>query len=92
MKKILALCEGRHEMPSQVEGAIFGNELDPLNTSAMEETAAAVLQSVTELELYVTGLTVALVAVVNVCHVNNIKLTLMHFDRSSGTYYPQIVK
>ena len=35
---------------------------------------------------------VALVAVINVCRQNGIKLTLMHFDRAAGNYYQQPVR
>lgn len=41
--------------------------------------------------LYVTGLTVATVAVINVCREEGIDLTLYHYDRESGSYYPQKV-
>ena len=44
------------------------------------------------LDLYVTGLTVALVAVLNVCREEGIKVTLYHFNRETGTYYAQEVK
>lgn len=43
------------------------------------------------LVVYVTGLTVALMEVVNYCHRNNINLVLMHFNRETGEYYPQEV-
>lgn len=43
------------------------------------------------LVLYVTGLSVALTAVINVCQRNDIALTLMHYDQGSGDYYPQEV-
>ena len=41
------------------------------------------------LMLYVTGLTVALVAVINACKELGITLTLMHYDRATEGYYPQ---
>lgn len=43
------------------------------------------------LVLYVTGLTVALVAVINACMRVGISITLMHFNRETGDYYPQDV-
>lgn len=43
------------------------------------------------LVLYVTGLSVALTAVINVCQCNDIALTLMHYDQGTGDYYPQEV-
>lgn len=44
------------------------------------------------LVLYVTGLTVATVAVINVCIRVGISLTLMHYNRDTGSYYPQDVR
>ena len=43
-------------------------------------------------DLYVTGLTVALVAVLNVCRQEGVDVTLWHFNRETGEYYPQEVK
>ena len=92
MKKIYALCEGRHEMPEEIEGAIFSNTIDPLDIDEMEKIASDKLEGVQFLTLYVTGLSVALVAVINICHQKGIELVLMHFDRATGNYYPQEVK
>lgn len=88
----MALCEGRHEIPEAVDGAIFGNTIHPLDIKGMRKTAAEKLNGVQVLDLYVTGLTVALVEVMNYCHVNGVALTLWHFDRESGTYYAQPVE
>lgn len=44
-----------------------------------------------QLNLYVTGLTVALISVLNVARNEGIKVVLYHFDRSSGEYFPQEV-
>lgn len=52
---------------------------------------AAFLSTLEELVLYVTGLTVATVAVINVCIELGIPLTLMHYDSNRGDYYPQYV-
>ena len=91
-KKIFTLCEGRHKMPEEVEGVIFANSINPLDVNEMEKIASDKLEGIQFLKLYVTGLSVALVAVVNVCHQKNIKLVLMHFDRETEDYYPQWVK
>lgn len=88
----LALCEGRHAIPQAEDGAIFGNNLNPLDLAGMEATAEEKLMDVQVLNLYVTGLTVALVTVINVCHNKGIDLTLWHFDRESGEYYSQKVR
>ena len=91
-KRVYALCEGRHEMPEEIEGAIFSNTIDPLDIDGMEKIASDKLEDIQSLTLYVTGLSVALVAVINVCHQKGIKLVLMHFNRATGNYYPQEVK
>lgn len=91
MKK-MELCKGRHEIPEAKDGAIFENAVDPLDVDGLEREASSVLDDVRELVLYVTGLTVALVAVINVCKEKRIDLTLMHYDRESGDYYPQKVR
>lgn len=41
------------------------------------------------LHLYVTGLTVLTAAVISFCALNGISLTLLHYDREKGDYYPQ---
>lgn len=87
----MCLCEGRHEIPEAEDGSIFGNSLNPLDLEGMRKTAATKLAGVAALDLYVTGLTVALVEVINFCHSNRITLTLWHFNRETGDYYPQDV-
>lgn len=91
MRKILCLCESRHEMPECVEGAIYSNTLNPLDIDGMKKTAKEILQDVDDLTLYVTGLSVALASVITVCMEYDIALKLMHFDRDTNNYYPQIV-
>lgn len=39
--------------------------------------------------LFVTGLTVVTLAVVNWCVANGTSLTCWHYDRETGTYFPQ---
>ena len=101
MKKLnLALCEGRHPIPQAVDGSIFCGEiadvtateaLETIAFNALEEKTNVPLNSV-ELNIYVTGLTVALIAALNVCHTCGIKVTLWHYNRETGDYYPQEVK
>lgn len=89
----MELCKGRHSTPA-TDGAIFETEVNPLDTAELEQTAKERLQSldIKKLNLYVTGLTVALIAVLNVAKELNIKVTLWHFDRESDEYYEQEVK
>lgn len=88
----MALCEGRHEIPEATDGSIFSNELNPLAVQELETEALRKLEGLQSLNLYVTGLTVALVAVLNACRTLGINVTLYHFDRTSNTYYSQEVK
>lgn len=89
--KKMGLCQGRHEIPGITE-YLFGNIINPLDVEGLETEVSQKLQGITKLNLYVTGLTVALVSVINICANSNIELTLYHFDRESGDYYPQRVK
>lgn len=90
MKYTFELCAGRHETPATV--AIFPGELNPLDVQGMYTTAdEAIPTDCTNLVLYATGLSVALLAVVQVAIDRGITLTAMHFDRESGKYYPQHV-
>ncbi len=89
----LGLCQGRHSIP-QVTEYIFTQEVNPLDVDGLTRQAVTNLfklkkQGVTTINLYVTGLTVALVAVINAAITHGITLILWHFDRESGNYYPQ---
>ena len=43
------------------------------------------------IDLYVTGLTMALVSVMNAAKKHEMEITLYHFDRETGKYFPQEV-
>lgn len=43
------------------------------------------------IDLYVTGLTSLTAAVIKLAAYNGIPLTLWHFDRASGNYFPQVI-
>lgn len=89
----LGLCQGRHSIP-QVSSYIFAQEVNPLDVDGLTRQAIVTLlelkkQGITTIDLYVTGLTVALVAVINAAITHGITLICWHFDRESGNYYPQ---
>jgi hypothetical protein len=90
MKMTLGLCRGRHDIPG-VEEYIYPGEVNPLDLDGMKRTVHSALKNCNRLDLYVTGLTVALVEVINYCCYNYIPLTLWHYNRDSGEYYPQTV-
>lgn len=89
----LSLCEGRHAIPQAEDGSIFGNTINPLEPQGLQAEAESKLREldIKSLDLYVTGLTVALVSVLNACRELEIEVTLYHYDRESDNYYPQQV-
>nr|DAO66588.1 MAG TPA: hypothetical protein [Caudoviricetes sp.] len=86
----LGLCAGRHIIPD-IEGYIFDKIEDVTDLRAMSKQVHASLRNIEALDLYVTGLTVALIAVINYCNFNLIPLTLWHFNSATGEYFPQEV-
>ena len=127
-KLYMALCEGRHDIPDAVDGAIFPAVIpDVTDVRGLEVAAEAAIARAAlahyrtgetaympgakyaewvadkarfpqvdvgpgfGLVIYVTGLTVALVAAINACLRVGIGLTLMHYNQTTGDYYPQEV-
>lgn len=92
MVQKIGLCKGRHEI-REVQNYIFPQEVNPLDVKGLEETSLEIVSKIEadELHVYVTGLTVALIASLNACKKLNKKVVLYHFDRTSGEYYPQEV-
>ena len=70
-------------------GAAYRNKY---TTPSEEDGDQLYIADGVSLDLYVTGLTVALIAVLNVCREEGIDVTLWHYNRDSGKYYPQPVK
>lgn len=85
----LELCEGRHDIPQAVDGAVFGKNVDPTNIKLLESIARKALAGCAKLNLYTTGLTVAQNVVVKVCRECNIELVIWHYNNRTGDYYPQ---
>lgn len=86
------LCVSRHDIPD-VENYIFDIEINPTNTLNLEFIACSKLKKYkkSELHLYVTGLTVALVAVLNAARRCEINVTLYHYNNVTKKYYAQSV-
>lgn len=89
----MELCEGRHKTPA-TDGALFATDIDPVDVCGLERQAKEKLSNlnIKELNLYVTGLTVALVAALNAAKELGIQVTLWHFNRENGEYYCQKVR
>lgn len=85
------LCKGRHW--SSAERAIF----DTIPVKRMfdfqwqEEQAGEFLGSFRDkkISIYLSGLTSAVVSVLNVATRENISVTWLHYDYDSETYFPQ---
>lgn len=94
----IGLIKGRHEIP-EVNGLyIFNEPVDPTDVIGINEIAIARIKELfidpneeRYINLYVTGLTVALVAVINVCRVYHVKLILWHYNKDTNRYFPQVV-
>lgn len=94
-----ALCERRHEIKPATDGSIFPSVINPLDIEGMEKHVedflctlfGGVYKPHVTINLYVTGLTVALIAALNVMRVMRINVVLYHFNRETGDYYSQEV-
>lgn len=88
------LCAGRHDLP--VTDFIFadGDITFPINPTALLDKVATKLNFVNfgdKLDVHVTGLTPATVAVIKFCSIKGVKLTLKHFDRDSNSFIDDVV-
>ncbi len=95
----LGLFAGRHEMP--VNGYIFSSDMNIEFTEEGFEVLNSVAYYVLEIyqnsfrgcnihvDLYVTGLSAALAAVIKACNDLELSLTLWHYNKDNNTYVPQ---
>lgn len=90
---IFHLFKGRHEMPFNAAPAIFGETTDVMDFDTFRLKARDALNGCAGeiVVVYVTGLTPALVEVINVAHEMGIPLCLMHWDRDVLAYKRQWV-
>ena len=78
----IGLCENRHENTVELDRYIFLQVLDVKDFDKMQHIIFSKLINCKKLNLYVTGLTVALVEVYGFCVYNNIPLTLYHIEKN----------
>ena len=87
---IFGLCQGRHDWPAK--DGIFPKKVDHVNNKWLEDVADRRIPSdCTRLAVYVSGLTIAMLAVVKVCARRGIKLTAYHYNPESGVFSRQDV-
>lgn len=90
----VALCDSRHEIPMAVNGSVFPEVIsNPMGFNALygmcaEALDAAVNNGVNRINVYVTGLTPALLTLINYCHDNGVTLITWHYDKVNGDYKP----
>jgi hypothetical protein len=84
----MGLCWMRHPLPG-IKRYVFGSRVNPLDVRGLFESACEAVKDVTYVDLYVTGLTVAVGAVVAACYRYGVPLTLWHYDRDRQDYYAQ---
>lgn len=86
----VALCDSRHDIPQAVNGSIFPETIEnPMDFDGMAEYVNRVLEpcrSCHTLHVYVTGLTPALLTVINWCHAYGVSCVTWHYDRETGAY------
>lgn len=89
----LALCKSRHRFPRDCRGFIFEHEIkEPYNLPYLDWCVRKrFTKPPYRIDVYVTGLTTALVAVINYCYKNNVWLVLWHYRAETKEYYPQSV-
>lgn len=86
---VVGAVKGRHEMPCN--DYIFDGDVNPLDLRGIYNRVEEKLNGAESVILYVTGLTVITTTVIKYCFNNKVSLILMHFDRDSNSYYPQII-
>lgn len=88
----IGTIKGRHEMP--VTEYFFDKEItDVFDFDFLTQHIHKRIEelNIKEVELYVTGLTIVTVSVMNVCRAMDIPITLFHYDRETAQYREQIV-
>ena len=93
----IGLVKGRHEIPN-VNKYLFTEIADVTDVKAIEKVADSAIKALPTpisrvLNIYVTGLTVALIAVLNaVRRDERFTVTLWHFNSATGEYFAQSVE
>lgn len=92
----LGLVKGRHEMPSDIDAYVFNDAVvDPTDTAALRNTADNFFKGYkvgpgTVVVIYVTGLTPALIAVINAAKRAGAGVIMCkHWNRATNTYFTQ---
>lgn len=91
----LGAVAGRHEIQG-INGYVLNAVDNVTDLGGIEKAVNASLDKqlvgYDKLDLYVTGLTSVVLAVVKYCYEHNVKLSCYHFDRDSNDYFEQVVR
>jgi hypothetical protein len=97
------VCEGRHQIRAndgtEIVNYVFGCDVDPTDVEGLENHAWKYFDEYFQangntcgnINIYVTGLTVATIAIVNALLQMKKVIRLWHYDRETGKYFPQKV-
>lgn len=93
----VAVCEGRHEIPQATDGSIFGQTISEMKPAKLFAGAKTTLVEKYDIgkddivNLYVTGLTMATLAIINACKFIGAQVVCYHYDRETGEYIRQLM-
>jgi hypothetical protein len=88
-KKMVMCLFNRHPFPGD-PAPVFPEVADPCDFAGLYKTAnSSIPEGVEELAVYVTGLTSAMLAVVEVCLDRGITLEARHYNAATGSYASQ---
>lgn len=92
----VGLIKGRHSLPAEVRDYIFEHDIPQdhvTDAEYMSDIAEDFIRHFKPqfLEIYVTGFTPALCAVLKACRAYNISVSCWHYDRESRTFWKQEV-
>ena len=90
----VALCTERHLIPYATDGSVFPRVVqNPLDIEEVEKTAESFVRRCGEgdfgIDLFVTGLSTALAAVIKAAGKYDVPLRLYHYDKESNSYRAQ---
>ena len=92
----VGLIKGRHTLPAEVKDYIFEHDIPQdhiTDAGYMSDIAEGFLRRFKPhtLEIYITGFTPALCAVLKACKSYNISASCWHYDREGRTFWKQEV-
>ena len=90
----VALCESRHDIPAAVNGSIYPQTIeDPMNFDALRDQCCDALNpafnvGVKKVNIFVTGMTSALLTAINYCRECGVECVTWHYDKEVDGYQP----